>query len=87
LSGNDAEHNGDAASLLEKITTKPTEPCHAVSHIQFRIVFELLLLAVGHHSEGDTQSVFGSEALCFYKGYEFTVNADVWIIAHFEMKV
>src|SRR5262249_2987729 len=56
-------------------------------HIELGDFFELLLLAVGHHTESHVQHVFGGDAGLIRERNQFAVNTDVRIVAHLEVKV
>src|SRR2546422_8561421 len=49
LIGNDAQHDADAAALLKNVGAKSAQAFDAVGNIDFRAVFQLLLLPIWHH--------------------------------------
>ena len=62
LGGNDAEHHAHVAALLENVHAEAAQARHAVSHVEFGVFLELLLLPVGHHAERHVQHVFAGDA-------------------------
>ena len=87
LGRNDAEHQSHVAALLEDVHTEAAQSGDAVGHIDFRGLFEFLLLPGRHHAERHVQHVFGADARLVGQRHQFAVNAQVWIVSHLQMQV
>src|SRR5579871_2917729 len=87
LCGNDAENHTDVATLLENVDTETAETGDAVGHVELGGFLELLFLAVGHHAERHGKHFFGSDAGDFGDGRQKAVNAEIRVIADFEVQV
>src|SRR5216684_4633544 len=85
--GNDAQHHAHVAALLEDVDAEAAEAGDAVSHVELGGFLELLLLAVGHHAEGHGKHLFGGDAGDVGDGVQKAVDAEVGVIADFEMQV
>src|SRR6266704_3265278 len=85
--GNDAQHHADVAALLKNVDAEAAQARNAVSHIQFRRFLELLLLAIGHHAESHGEHFFGRDTRHVSQGGEQAVDAQIWVIADFQMQV
>src|SRR5215469_9730931 len=85
--GNDAENHADVAALLKYVHTEAAETRDAVRHVQFRRFLELLLLAVGHHTEGHGKHFFGRNAGDVGERGEQAVDAQIGMVADFQVQV
>jgi len=84
---NDAQHHADVAALLKDVDAEAAQARDAVRHVQFRRFLELLLLAVGHHAESHGEHFFRRDARHVGDRGEQTVNAQVGVIADFQVQV
>ena len=84
---NDAQHQSHVAALLENVHTEASQAGHAVRHIDFRSLFELLFLPRRHHTERHVQHVLGADARLFGQRHQLTVNPQMRIVPHLQMQV
>ena len=87
LGGNDSEHQPHVAALLENVHTEASQSGDAVRHIDFRGLFEFLLLPRRHHAERHVQHVLGADARLIGQRHQFAVNAQVRIVSHLQVQV
>ena len=87
LGGDDAQHHADVAALLKDVDAEAAQTRNAIGHIQFRCLFELLFLAVGHHAERHGEYLFRGDARHVGQRGEQAVHAQVRVIADFQMQV
>src|SRR6202007_2645182 len=85
--GDDAENHADVTALLENVDAEAAETGDAIGHVDFGGFLELLLLAVGHHAERHGEHFFRRDAGNIGDGIEETVDAQVRVVANFEMQV
>ena len=65
LIGNYAQHDADAAALLKNVRAKSAQPFDAVGDVDFRVVFQFLLLPIRHHRKRHVERVLGRESRRF----------------------
>ena len=87
LGGNHAEHEADVAALLKHVDAEASQAGDAVGHIDFRGLFEFLLLASGHHAESHIQHVLGGNARLVGEGKQIAINAQVRVVANLQVQV
>ena len=87
LGRNDAKHQSDVAALLKDVDTEASQAGNAVRHVDFRGLFEFLLLARGHHAERHVQHVFGGDARLVGQRHQVAINAQVRIVANLQVQV
>src|SRR3954470_1892863 len=87
LGGNNAQHQSDVAALLKDVHAESSESGDSVRHIEFRGLFELLLLPVRHHAERHAQHVFGGNARLLAQRSKFTVDSNVREVADLQVQV
>jgi hypothetical protein len=85
--GNDAEHDADSAALLKNVCPEATQPGDAITDIDFRNLFEALLLPVGHHRESHVQRVFRLQPRSVSDGVEFAADTHHGERSHLQVKV
>ena len=83
----DAQHHGDAATLLEEVAAEPAQASHTVSHIELCVLLELLLLAIGHHPESNTKRILSGQALGFDQRNQLAVDPHIGIVPDFQVQV
>ena len=87
LGGNDSEHQSHVAALLKDVYTEAAQSGHAVGHVDFGGLFELLLLARRHHAERHSQHVLGSNAGLVGQRMQFAVDAQVRVVSDLQVQV
>src|SRR5712692_3922349 len=85
--GNNAQDHADIAALLKNVDAEASQAGNPVGHVQFRRFLELLLLAVGHHAESHGEHFFGRDARHVSHGSQEAVDAQIGVIAYFQMQV
>src|SRR5690348_6125955 len=84
---NDAEDDADVAALLENVDADTAKSGDAVSHVELGSLFEFLLLAISHHAEGHGKHFLGGDARDVGDGLEHAVDAEIRMVADFQMQV
>src|SRR5580704_8490075 len=87
LGGNDAQHQPNIAALLEYVHTEAAKSGHAVGHVDFRALFELLFLPRRHHAESHGEHVFGADARLIGQRNQLAVDAQVRVVADLQVQV
>src|SRR5229473_3811621 len=87
LGRNDAQNHANVAALLKNVYAEAAQASHAISHIELGSFLELLFLPVGHHAEGHGKHFFWRDARHFGDGIQHAVDAQVRVVADFEVQV